>query len=1208
MRGACGGHDLAALPVGAAQPKLTLSTAGNPFEHQADAVAACVASGAAVPGPATPGPVPLLLRKPGPPRTVAASARGLSTGGGRPLDPTVRARIEPHLGADLSGVRVRTGPDVDAAAASIGARAFTLGGAIHLTGRESPYDLRLMAHEATHAVQQRAALTAHDTVLRQADGAAGPARRGVLDRLAAPIRALPGYPLLVLIGGADPLSGSRAPIDRDQLTAQLLAYGPFGPATAEALRAMEVAGKVFDLLSAALVRHHLTTARIAREFELVVEETPLADIVTLDLTVARRHLEAVLADVRALAAEAGGQIIELIREAAVTVVEPLLATPETKPVWDLAKKVLHFDPLRGVPVEAAPVDILADFMRLMGQDGALDLMRERGTLQQTADWLAAQAAEFIGILGELRAVFSAAWAAIQPQNLPNLLTDLQSLAGRAFALVRRIGDFGKAVLGQVLGLVKKSLLGLLSQHAQKIPGFQLLTVILGRNPFTGEQVPRTAESLIKGFILLLPDGERTYEQLAATGVIAEAATRIETAMAELGISGELITKTFRGIWDTLSLEDLADPAAAFTRVTDQFGEPLGRMVRFAAVVVDVVLQLVLKLLNFPSELLASIQGHVTRAIADIKRDPVAFLLHMLQALKEGFAGFFADIGAHLQRGLADWLFRGLRGLGITIPTELTAPSVLRLVLDILGVGVETLWTKLGERIGPERVAQIRAVTDKLSGAWSFVKDVQENGISALWDHLGAQLGNLWDTLLGMARDWIMTEVVDRVVKKLLSMLDPTGVMAVVNGFVAFFNAVQSAIEYLREILQIVDRYVSAFADLAAGNTTPAAKKIEEGLANAVPVAIGFLANQVGLGNIPEKAAELVRRLRALVDQALNWLFDQAMRAGSALLGKGAGAPEGAQPQHPVMGAAAAALVRQLGRRAGLETAERAVAQVLAQLRPQGLHALRLEESETGTLAIVGEASPPETLATLKSGAGKPGMHVRARITFTPGGKEAALAESITAAAESEVSTERESEVSRAGTRFSFMRRKKHLGAKDETRLRGGAVFLDGEPDVIQTLNWNTSDKVSRTSNQDHAERHFVDWLQSIRGQWPHITAIKLINDPYSPCTACAPQLEQVAAQISAARGAPVDATLEWKSVWGVPRKKGSSWGGPPGNATRPDTLPKMSHWTVLPPQLPPTGDLEYDLALERAVEDRQRMGPPKAGPASPVPHVRRLKR
>ena len=59
--------------------------------------------------------------------------------------------------------------------------------------------------------------------------------------------------------------------------------------------------------------------------------------------------------------------------------------------------------------------------------------------------------------------------------------------------------------------------------------------------------------------------------------------------------------------------------------------------------------------------------------------------------------------------------------------------------------------------------------------------------------------------------------------------------------------------------------------------------LEAGLASAIPVAIGFLANQVGLGNVPEKIVEIIGGLRELVDQALDWLIDQAVRLGQAAL-------------------------------------------------------------------------------------------------------------------------------------------------------------------------------------------------------------------------------------------------------------------------------------------------------------------------------------
>ncbi len=288
-------------------------------------------------------------------------------------------------------------------------------------------------------------------------------------------------------------------------------------------------------------------------------------------------------------------------------------------------------------------------------------------------------------------------------------------------------------------------------------------------------------------------------------------------------------------------------------------------------------------MNFPSDLLASIIANALQAIEDIKRDPVEFLKNMLEAVKLGFTNFFDNILTYLVQGLGAWLFRGLGQLGITIPPDLSFMSILTLVLQVLGLTVEHLWTKLGEHIGPERVAMIRSALDHLSGAWEFIKDVQEHGISAVWRFLADQLSNLWDTLLGMAKDWIMTTIIQRVTARLLSMLDPTGIMAVVNSFIAFFNAVQSAIEYLRDILEIVNRYVMTLAAVAAGNIVPGALMLEQGLAAAVPVAIGFLANQVGLGNVPEKIVEIIGGLRALVDQAIDWLIDTALRLGQAAL-------------------------------------------------------------------------------------------------------------------------------------------------------------------------------------------------------------------------------------------------------------------------------------------------------------------------------------
>ena len=74
------------------------------------------------------------------------------------LDPMLRDRLESGLGRDFAGVRVHSGPRSARAAEAIGARAYTLGGDIHLGGEVGSMPTRerarLLTHEAVHTVQQ----------------------------------------------------------------------------------------------------------------------------------------------------------------------------------------------------------------------------------------------------------------------------------------------------------------------------------------------------------------------------------------------------------------------------------------------------------------------------------------------------------------------------------------------------------------------------------------------------------------------------------------------------------------------------------------------------------------------------------------------------------------------------------------------------------------------------------------------------------------------------------------------------------------------------------------------------------------------------------------------------------------------------------------------------------------------------------------------
>jgi hypothetical protein len=107
----------------------------------------------------------------------------------RPLPATVRARLEHGFGESLASVRVHSGPEAHAAARSVAARAYTEGERITLGPDESEHDVRLMAHEATHVVQNRRAAG-----IRRLPAEPGPARPmaadGAAHRTAQPATAV----------------------------------------------------------------------------------------------------------------------------------------------------------------------------------------------------------------------------------------------------------------------------------------------------------------------------------------------------------------------------------------------------------------------------------------------------------------------------------------------------------------------------------------------------------------------------------------------------------------------------------------------------------------------------------------------------------------------------------------------------------------------------------------------------------------------------------------------------------------------------------------------------------------------------------------------------------------------------------------------------------------------------------------------------------
>lgn len=167
----------------AVQPKLWLSSSGDPDEREADRVADALLASSDLPSISRANPETQIARK----CSACESGGGLcpacagdqriqrqqdgSTGkhvtadnftarltGGSALPRQERQFFETRMGRDLGDVRIHTGASAHASAQSIGARAYTLGNNIAFAqGEFAPDSERgrhLLAHELTHVVQQ----------------------------------------------------------------------------------------------------------------------------------------------------------------------------------------------------------------------------------------------------------------------------------------------------------------------------------------------------------------------------------------------------------------------------------------------------------------------------------------------------------------------------------------------------------------------------------------------------------------------------------------------------------------------------------------------------------------------------------------------------------------------------------------------------------------------------------------------------------------------------------------------------------------------------------------------------------------------------------------------------------------------------------------------------------------------------------------------
>ena len=269
-------------------------------------------------------------------------------------------------------------------------------------------------------------------------------------------------------------------------------------------------------------------------------------------------------------------------------------------------------------------------------------------------------------------------------------------------------------------------------------------------------------------------------------------------------------------------------------------------------------------------------------IKGILADPIGFLGNLIAALKAGFNQFKANIKTWLIKGLVGWLFGALAEAGVTPPADFSLPSILKLVLQILGITYERVRAKAVKLLGPTAVAVIEKLIE-------YVKTLMTGGPAALWAQVSGDLADLKERVLGDIREMIITEVIKAAVLKIVSMFNPVG--AFVQAVLAIYNTVMFVIEQASRIAALVSSVIDSISAIASGAVGAAANRIEQALGAAIPIVIAFLARLVGVGGLPKKATAVVKKVQTAIDKAIDKALARIAATVKKLFGKLLGKPK-----------------------------------------------------------------------------------------------------------------------------------------------------------------------------------------------------------------------------------------------------------------------------------------------------------------------------
>ncbi len=294
----------------------------------------------------------------------------------------------------------------------------------------------------------------------------------------------------------------------------------------------------------------------------------------------------------------------------------------------------------------------------------------------------------------------------------------------------------------------------------------------------------------------------------------------------------------------------AENSGLINRALDAMGGVIGKILEIKAML---------------ERIFAGAQG----VIESILNDPIGFLDNLITGLTQGFNNFLGNIVTHLQSGLIGWLTGTLGSVGITMPEDIfSLEGIFSLTTQALGLTWDYVRSKAVRMFGEP------AVSGMEQGSELFMT-LKNDGPAGMWEQVKDQFTDLKQTVMDEIQNMLITEVIRAGIKWVLGLLTPA--TAFIKAGMMIFDIIMFFIENGQQIMALVESIIASVSAVANGDTNQMAVSVEDSLATALPVAIGFLASLLGLGGLTKRVRRFFEAIRERVDAAIEWVLKKAKK-------------------------------------------------------------------------------------------------------------------------------------------------------------------------------------------------------------------------------------------------------------------------------------------------------------------------------------------